>query len=172
MNNMSNTNKGKGTKGKGIKTLPLLVAIREVSRAAHRWRDASQRQYQVGNYGLARYSSHQKRHFYALKERGIVEGYRQGLLRYVGQSPQGLAVYEYGEGGMACFHSRLHPIGTRSSLVPDHPETLFVTAKHATRHVADAEATLRDLPTTMDGFYSIEITTSTSSYYHEEPVCY
>jgi hypothetical protein len=126
--------------------LPLLDAIREVSRAAHRWRDAASAQYEAGNYGLATHSSQRKRRLYELKERGITEAYEQGLLRYAGQTAQKLAVYEYGEGGMSCFHSCLHPVGVERPLVAEQPETLFVTAKKQAQRISDAETTLRDLP--------------------------
>jgi len=126
--------------------LPLLDAIREVSRAAHRWRDAASAQYEAGTYGLATHSSRRKRRLYELKERGIAEAYKQGLLRYAGQTAQELAVYEYGDGGMSCFHSCLHPVGVERPLVAEHPETLFVTAKKQAQHIADVETTLRNLP--------------------------
>lgn len=125
--------------------LPLIDAIREISRAAHRWRDAASAQYNAGNYGLATHSSGNKRRLYQLKERGIVAAYKQGLLRYVGQTAQGMAVYEYGEGGMSCFHSCLHPVGAERPLVADHPETLFVVAKKQIHLMADAEHTLSAL---------------------------
>jgi len=43
-------------KVKPRKKIPLLVAIREASRAAHRWRDAAQSQYQHDAHGLAKHS--------------------------------------------------------------------------------------------------------------------
>src|SRR5580658_5294255 len=43
-----------------VREIPLLVAIREVSRAAHRWRDAAQSQYQSSSHGLAGYAKEQK----------------------------------------------------------------------------------------------------------------
>ena len=49
-----------------------------------------------------------------------------GTLRYAGSTPQGMAVYEYGDGGMSCLHSTLHPVGVERSPVECHPETLFV----------------------------------------------
>jgi hypothetical protein len=134
------------------KDLSLLDAIREVSRAAHRWRDAASAQYDARNYGLATHSSGNKRWFYGLKERGIVAAYKQGLLRYVGQTAQGMAVYEYGEGGMSCFHSCLHPVGVERPLMADHPETLFVAAKKQKYHIADAEHTLLALPSPGEEF--------------------
>ncbi len=128
------------------KSLPLLDAIREISRAAHRWRDAASAQFEARNYGLATYSSSRKNYFYELKERGIAAAYGQGLLRYAGQTPQGMAVYEYGAGGMSCFHSCFHPAGVARRIVEDHPETLFVAAKKQRELVGDAERTLLGLP--------------------------
>ncbi len=126
--------------------LPLLTAIREISRAAHRWRDAASKQYEAGNYGLASYSSSRKSHCYALKERGIAAAYLQGLLRYAGQTPQGMALYEYGDGGMSCFHSCLHPVGVERRDVEGHMEVLFVETKKAQHLVEDAESALSELP--------------------------
>jgi hypothetical protein len=134
------------------KELSLLDAIREVSRAAHRWRDAASAQFNAGNYGLATHSSGNKRWFYELKERGITAAYKNGLLRYAGQTTQGMAVYEYGEGGMSCFHSCLHPVGAERPLIEGHPESLFVVAKKQSHHIADAEHTLLALPSPGEEF--------------------
>lgn len=128
------------------KTLPLLDAIREVSRSAHRWRDAAQAQYQAKNYGLAGHSKRQKERLYGLKERGIAAAFLQGLLQYAGASPQGMAVYDYGQGGKSCFHSCLHPAGVERKLVENHPEILEVEAKPQDHAMADAEFTLCGLP--------------------------
>src|SRR6185437_2245134 len=76
----------------------LLLCIREASRTAHRERDAAQAAYQTRRHTLAGNAWACKEKWYELKERWIVAAHRQGLLRYVGSSPQGLAVYEYGEG--------------------------------------------------------------------------
>ena len=64
-----------------------------------------------------------------MKDRGIAAAYRQELLRYAGQSPQGMAVYEYGIGGTSSFHSCLHPAGIPRPLVQGHPVTLFVVVQ-------------------------------------------
>jgi hypothetical protein len=40
-----------------------------------------------------------------------------------------MGVYEYGDGGMACFHSLLHPRGVERTVIADHPETLEVPAQ-------------------------------------------
>lgn len=126
--------------------LPLIDAIREASRAAHRWRDAARAQYEAGNHGFAGHAKRKKEKFYAQKERGIASAYKHGLLRYVGVSPQGMAVYEYGEGGRSCFHSCLHPAGVERKLVEGHPETLEVEAKPQQHAMADTEFTLSLLP--------------------------
>jgi hypothetical protein len=107
----------------------LLRAIREASRAAHRFRDAAYQQNCAGQYELAKQASAQKTRLYELKDRGIAAAYRQELLRYAGQSPQGMAVYEYGMGGTSSFHSCLHPAGVPRPLVQGHPVTLFVAGQ-------------------------------------------
>jgi hypothetical protein len=129
-----------------LEAIPLIDAIREVSRAAHRWRDAAQAQYQAGNHGFAKHSKREKERLYALKDRGIAAGYKLGLLRYAGASPQGMAVYEYSEGGKSCFHSCLHPAGLERLKVEGHPEILEVGAKPQEHAMADAEFTLSALP--------------------------
>jgi hypothetical protein len=126
--------------------IPLIDAIREISRSAHRWRDAAQAQYQAGNHGLAGHSKREKERLYGLKERGIAAAYKEGLLRYAGASPQGMGVYEYGEGGKSCFHSCLHPAGVERKPVAGHPEVLEVTAKPQEHAMADADFTLSALP--------------------------
>ena len=125
-----------------LQKLPLIDAIREVSRSAHRWRDAAQAQYQAGNHGLAGHSKREKERLYGLKERGIAAAYMQRLLRYAGASPQGMGVYEYGDGGKSCFHSCLHPAGVERPMVEEHPEILEVNAKPQEHAMADAQFTL------------------------------
>jgi hypothetical protein len=83
----------------------LLLCVHEASRAAHRERDAAQSAYSDGRQTLAGNARRRKEEWYALKDRGMVAAHRAGLLRYEGATPQGMAVYEYGDGGMACFHS-------------------------------------------------------------------
>src|SRR5208337_921708 len=126
--------------------IPLIDAIREVRRSAHRWRDAAQARYQARNHGLAGHSKREKERLYGLKERDIAAAYKQGLLRYADASPQGMGVYEYGEGGKSCFHSCLHPAGLERPKVEGHPEVLEVDAKPQEHAMADAEFTLSDLP--------------------------
>ncbi len=132
----------------------LLLCIREASRAAHRERDSAQGAYLCGCHTLAGNARKRKDAWYRMKERGIVAAHNQGLLRYVGVSPQGMAVYEYGEGGMACFHSTLHPAGVERTPVPDHPETLLVEAKDKVRGVSlrRVEMTLSALPGDFSGY--------------------
>lgn len=123
------------------KRIDLLDAIREVSHAAHRWRDAAQAQYQVRSYGFATNSKEQKRHSYRLKEH-IIGAHKAGLLRYAGAAPQGMAVYEYGDGGRSCFHCCYFPPGAERIAVPDHLEVLFVNAKKQVHRIKDAEYTI------------------------------
>jgi hypothetical protein len=63
-----------------------------------------------------------------------------------------MAVYEYGEGGMSCFHSCLHPVGVERAMVEGHPETLFIVAKKQQEQVQDAEHTLLGLPVPGEAF--------------------
>lgn len=49
------------------KPIPLIDAIREISRSAHRWRDTAQAHYQAGNHGLAGHSKMEKERLYELK---------------------------------------------------------------------------------------------------------
>lgn len=132
----------------------LLLCIREASRAAHRERDAAQEAYQRGRHRLAGNARRRKEQWYCLKDRGIVAAHTKGLLHYVGTSPQGMAVYEYGDGGMACFHSTLHPAGSERKPVPNHPETLLVEAKDKVRGVSQrrVEITLDSLPSDLNGY--------------------
>src|SRR5208337_1485508 len=53
--------------------IPLIDAIREVRRSAHRWRDAAQARYQARNHGLAGHSKREKERLYGLKERDIAD---------------------------------------------------------------------------------------------------
>jgi hypothetical protein len=67
-------------------------------------------------------------------------------MRYAGASLQGMGIYEYGDGGKACLHSCLHPVGAERTLITDHPETLLVKAKRQVHRICDAELTLACLP--------------------------
>jgi hypothetical protein len=132
----------------------LLLCIREASRAAHRERDAASDAYNSGRHILAGNARQRKNHWYALKDRGIVAAHKQGLLRYIGASPQGMAVYEYADGGMSCFHSTLHPAGSERTPVEGHPETLLVPAKDKVKGVslARVEVTLTALSPDTTGY--------------------
>jgi Zinc knuckle len=124
------------------RTIDIRLATREASRSAHRWRDAAASQYDAGNYAFASRAKKQKDYMYALKDAGIVRLHLSGLLRYIGASPQGMAVYEYGDGGMSCLHSTLHPDGQQRTLVEGHPEVLLVAAKKAKARIMDVLLTL------------------------------
>jgi hypothetical protein len=132
----------------------LLLCIREASRAAHRERDAASDAYNAGRHMLAGNARQRKIKWYALKDRGIVAAHMQGLLRYIGASPQGMGVYEYADGGMSCFHSTLHPIGTERTPIEGHPETLLVTAKDKAEGIslARVKVTLSALPAETTGY--------------------
>jgi hypothetical protein len=134
------------------RSIDVLDATREASRAAHRLRDAASAQYEAGNHGLAKSSSDRKRTLYALKERGILYLHGIGVLRYVGVSPQGMAVYEYGNGALSCLHSTLHPAGAERTLVTGHPEILLVPAKERELRLTDVEHTLMSLPSDESGY--------------------
>lgn len=125
------------------RTIDTLLATREASRSAHRWRDAAASYYDAGSYGLATRAKEQKNLMYQLKDAGIVALHRSGLLRYIGASPQGMAVYEYGDGGMSCFHSTLHPDGVERTPVEGHPEVLMVEARKAKVRMMDVIHTLQ-----------------------------
>ena len=126
----------------------LLLCVREASRAAHRERDAAQAAYCEGRHVLAGNARRRKEEWYALKDRGIIAAHRAGLLRYEGATPQGMAVYEYGDGGMACFHSTLHPVGVERTPIDGHPETLMVEAKDKVKGISleRIKVTLSSLP--------------------------
>ena len=126
----------------------LLLCIREACRAAHRERDAAQAAYSEGRHTLPGNARRRKEEWYALKDRGIIAAHRAGLLRYEGATPQGMAVYEYGDGGMACFHSTLHPVGVERMPIDGHPETLMVEAKDKAKGISleRIKVTLSTLP--------------------------
>ena len=132
----------------------VLLCIREASRAAHRERDAAAEAYNEGRHTLAGNAKQRKNQWYALKDRGVVAANKQGLVRYIGASPQGIAVYEYGEGGMCCFHSTLHPAGAERTLVEGHPKTLHVEAKDKAKGISltRVEVTLSALSADLTGY--------------------
>ena len=122
--------------------IDLLDATREASRSAHRWRDRASDRWESGSPVGAGNASVEKRRWYELKERGIIALHRAGRLRYAGVSPQGMAIYEYGDGGLQCLHSTLHPVGAERKPVIAHPEVLFVPAKKQELRLMDVEYTL------------------------------
>jgi len=132
----------------------LILCIREASKAAHRYRDAAERAYNRRDFLNASHDKEKKEEWYRLKDRGIVSAHRLGLLTYVGASPQGMAIYEYGEGGMACFHSTLHPAGADRKPVEGHPEVLMVAAKEKQRGISmlRVEVTLKVLSDDLQGY--------------------
>jgi hypothetical protein len=132
----------------------VLLCIREASRAAHRERDAASDAYNEGRHTIAGNARQRKNRWYALKDKGIIAAHKQGLLRYIGASPQGMAVYEYADGGMSCFHSTLHPAGAERIPVDGHPETLLVPAKDKVVGVslARVEVTLSALLSDTTGY--------------------
>jgi hypothetical protein len=132
----------------------LILCIREASRAAHRERDAASEAYDCGCHVLAGNASQRKNDWYALKDRGIVIAHKQGLLCYIGPSPQGMAIYEYGDGGMSCFHSTLHPAGVERTPIDGHPETLLVDAKGKAKGISleRVKITLSTLPDDATGY--------------------
>jgi hypothetical protein len=132
--------------------IPLLDAVREASRSAYRWRDRAAARWDAGERASAAAASEEKRYWYRLKDMGIMALHRAGELRYIGASPQGMAIYEYGDGGMACFHSTLHPVGVERIPTQGHSETLFVVAKKQKVRLVDVSYTLRELPNHMSGY--------------------
>src|ERR1035437_205725 len=127
-----------------MSTPPCIVstldATREMSRSAHRWRDRAAAYYDDERHKLARRAKLKKEECYQLKERGIIAMHRAGDLRYIGASPQGMAVYAYGDHNLACLHSCLHPAGVERVPVPNHPEVLLVPGKKQLIRICDAAA--------------------------------
>ncbi|MGH9542649.1 MAG: zinc finger CCHC domain-containing protein [Terriglobales bacterium] len=160
----------------------ILLCTIEVSRAAHRERDDAEhcytiahscpRQYRTQQFANASLHSRRKNEYYALKDRGIIHLHRAGVLRYAGASPQGLAIYEYGDGGLQCLHSTLHPVGAERIPVAGHPEILQVPAKDKVRGVSLKRIllTLGALPSSTEGY---ERSSSPSMKAERPPVvCY
>jgi hypothetical protein len=148
----------------------LLLCIREASRAAHRERDSASDAYNEGRHILAGNSRQRKSHWYALKDRGIIAAHKNGQLRYIGASPQSMAVYEYADGGMSCFHSTLHPSGAERNPIEGHPETLLVPAKEKIKGIslARVEVTLANLPADTNGYER----SAAPRIERPEPVCW
>lgn len=150
------------------KNIDLLEAAREMSRAAHRWRDRAVEYHARASaisplkrfdrkrwtltsiraerlFAAATAAKKRKEEYYALKERAIVALHQLGRIRYLGCSPDGMAVYAYAEDEKACLHSCLHPRGVERSRVEGHPEVLLVAAKKRRVCIRDADATIQAL---------------------------
>jgi hypothetical protein len=67
--------------------VPLLDAVREASRSAHRWRDRASARWEAGEGKSASMASAYKKYWYRLKDTGIIAMHRAGELRYLGASP-------------------------------------------------------------------------------------
>ena len=130
----------------------VLDATREMSRSAHRWRDRAQQYYVGDRHGWAKLSKRKKEDCYALKERGIVAMHRSSIVRDLGTSPQGMAVYSYADGDLMFMHSCLHPEGAERTPVLDHPEVLLVPAKQQRIRICDATSVLSALPNSTEGY--------------------
>jgi hypothetical protein len=130
----------------------LLDAVREASRSAHRWRDRAADRWNADQKKAASTASAQKKYWYSLKDAGITAMHRAGDLRYIGVSPQNMAIYEYDDGGMACLHSTLHPVGVERIAVEGHPEKLLVPAKKQKLRLIDVEIVLQGLPSDTTGY--------------------
>jgi hypothetical protein len=132
-------------------TIDVLTATQEASRAAHRWRDAGSAQYEAGNYGLASTSSANKRHFYRLKDQGIVHLHKTGVLPYIGASPQGWL--STSTGTAACLASTPRCIRWGRSV--RRCRTILRCSRCPQRRevrIADVEHTLGCLPAESDGY--------------------
>jgi len=92
-------------KRKPAPTPELLPAIHAVNRAAKRWRDAAQRYYDSGMFGLASNARRKKESLYALKDRGIAAAFHSGRIAPI-EIHAGLCLYQ-GDG--YSFHSPLTP---------------------------------------------------------------
>lgn len=134
------------------RSVSTLDATKEMSRSAHRWRDRAAAYYGADLHKMARRAKLKKEECYQLKERGIIAMHRAGDLRYIGASPQGMAVYAYGDHDLACLHSCLHPAGAERVPVPNHPEVLLVPGKRQRIRICDAVGTLSALPEPGDGY--------------------
>ena len=94
-----------------VKNIPavkidLLQAIFVANKAAKRYRDTAQANYQSRLHGFAGHSRRTKEKLYALKDAGIAAAYRDGRLSFVGLNGN-FALYR---GGGYCFHSTLVPV--------------------------------------------------------------
>ena len=135
----------------------ILLCIREASNYAHEKRDNTKLHKLLGHHGLATKAKMKKYDWYGLKDRGIMALHRANILRYVGVTAQGFALYEYGKGGMSCFHSRIHPVGIERPLVKEHPDNLRVETRDKARGISleRVKATLSALPLDTTGYVRI-----------------
>lgn len=149
----------------------ILLCTREISRAAHRERDAAQRAYRQGRHENAAKHRKMKEYYYSLKDRGLVHCHARGLLSYVGASPQDLAVYE---GAGVCLHSTLHPTGAERPNVEGHPETLFVAAREKARGISTRRIviTLESLPEPDSAAYERTAPPRIERTAGHEPLCW
>ena len=135
----------------------LLCAIFTVNRSAKRYRDAASTQYGNAFHSLSRAASNKKKWLYFLKDAGIREACRRGLLR-----PEaihsGLAVYR---GGGFCFHSAQVPLELKDKLPKEADAEVFfresVPRSSAEAKLKDAEFTLLKCDGTTDGFVPLEV---------------
>jgi hypothetical protein len=129
----------------------LLAAIFRVNRSAKRYRDAASSCYSKRAYGLATHNRLEKEGLYGLKDRGIVEAYRRGLLQAEGFHGT-LCIYR---GNGYCFHSTLRPVGVSLPRIREDDEPLFIEAKprgSGEMKLKDAVTILRELPADFTGF--------------------
>jgi len=131
--------------------MDILVATREASRSAHRWRDAAAAFYESNQHGFAGHASRKKSAMYVLKEKGIAHLHRSGAARPLcRRESAGDGVNEYGDGGKACLHSRVHPTGAGRQPIPERPEVLLVPATRQRVKMTDVIAALSALPIPSD----------------------
>ena len=90
--------------------------------------------------------------FLGLKERGMIALHKEGKLRYVGATREGMAVYENPENEKQCLHSRLHPESAKQVSVLGHPEVLLIPSKAQNNRGRQAKLVLRSLPAHAIGY--------------------
>jgi hypothetical protein len=90
--------------------------------------------------------------FLGLKERGMIALHKERKLRYVGATPEGMAVYENPENEKQYLHSRLHPESAKQLPVVGHPEVLLMPSKAQNNRGHQAKHVLRSLPAHAIGY--------------------
>ena len=138
-------------------SIDLLWAIFTVNRSAKRYRDAAKRLYNLDRHSLSRIARNKKKRLYVLKDAGIREAFRRGLLR-----PEaihsGRAVYR---GGGYYFHSSQVPLELKDKLPNEADAEVFfresVQKSSAEAKLKDAEFTLSQCNGTTDGFVPLEV---------------